>query len=164
MKIRTGTGLDVHRFETGRHFYLGGILIPYHSGLVGHSDADALIHAIMDALLGAAGLNDIGYYFPDSDPQYKNIRSTVLLEKVNLLILQNNFTIGNIDTIVCLQEPKISPYIADMKKVISGILQIQIDDISIKATTFEHMGFVGEKEGILCVANVLVVKQDRKND
>jgi 2-C-methyl-D-erythritol 2,4-cyclodiphosphate synthase len=159
MKIRTGLGLDVHSFETGRDFYLGGIQIPYHTGLKGHSDADALIHAIIDALHGAAGLKDIGTYFPDNDPRFKNIRSTVLLEKSRDLLRSGKFSIGNIDAVICLQEPKIAPYIDDMKTVISQILQIPAEDVSIKATTFEHMGFVGEKEGILCLASVLLISE-----
>lgn len=159
MKIRTGLGLDVHSFETGRDFYLGGIQIPYHTGLKGHSDADALIHSIIDALHGAAGLKDIGTYFPDNDPQFKNIRSTVLLEKSRELLRSGKFSIGNIDAVICLQEPKVAPYIDDMKAVISQILQITAEDVSIKATTFEHMGFVGEKEGILCLASVLLISE-----
>ncbi len=159
MKIRTGLGLDVHSFETGRNFYLGGIQIPYHTGLKGHSDADALIHSIIDALHGAAGLKDIGTYFPDNDPQFKNIRSTVLLEKSRELLRSGKFSIGNIDAVICLQEPKVAPYIDDMKAVISQILQITAEDVSIKATTFEHMGFVGEKEGILCLASVLLISE-----
>jgi 2-C-methyl-D-erythritol 2,4-cyclodiphosphate synthase len=156
MKIRTGIGLDVHSFEQGRDFYLGGVLIPYHSGLKGHSDADALIHAIMDAILGAAGLKDIGCFFPDNDPAYKNIRSTVLLEKTIALIREKNYIISNIDTVICLQEPKISPYTEAMKTCLSQILHISHEDISIKATTFENMGFIGKKEGILCMATVLL--------
>lgn len=156
MKIRTGIGLDVHRFETGRKFILGGVDVPHFAGLQGHSDADALIHAIIDALLGAAGLKDIGTFFPDNDQQFKNISSIFLLKETVRLVKQKNYSIGNIDSVICLQEPKIAPYIDDMKNVLSEALEIQTEDISIKATTFEHMGFIGEKEGILCIANVLL--------
>lgn len=159
MKIRTGIGLDVHQFDKNRKFFLGGIEIPHHSGLKGHSDADALIHAVIDALLGAAGLKDIGTYFPDNDQSYKNIRSTQLLTEVRLLITNKGFTIGNIDTVICLQEPKIAMHIDDMKLCLSEILNMPMDDISIKATTFESMGFVGKKEGILCMASCLVYKE-----
>jgi len=158
MKIRTGLGVDVHQFADDREFWLGGVNIPYKFGLKGHSDADALIHAIMDALLGAAGLRDIGFYYPDNDNQYKNIRSTILLDKVQKLISSNGFKIGNIDSVICLQEPKINPFIPQMKTCIAQILQIDEEDISIKATTFEYMGFVGNKEGILCFANCLIFK------
>jgi len=158
MKIRTGIGLDVHRFVNGRDFILGGVTIPHILGLDGHSDADALIHALIDALHGAAGLKDIGTYFPDTDKQYKNISSKLLLQKTNELIINRKFEIGNIDVVVCLQEPKIAPYIDEMKLTISDILHVSTDDISIKATTFEHMGFVGEGEGILCIANVLLTQ------
>jgi 2-C-methyl-D-erythritol 2,4-cyclodiphosphate synthase len=156
MKIRTGIGLDVHPFESGRKFILGGVEIPHYAGLKGHSDADALIHAMIDALLGAAGLKDIGTYFPDNKEEFKNINSILLLKRTVQLIREKNFTIGNIDTVICLQEPKVAPYIDEMKTVLSEAMEIETDDISIKATTFEHMGFVGEKEGILCIANVLL--------
>ncbi len=158
MKIRTGIGLDVHRFESGRKLILGGIEIPHFAGLSGHSDADALIHAIIDALLGAAGLKDIGTYFPDNDQQFKNISSVILLKETAKLVNEKNFRIGNIDTVICLQEPKIAPYIDAMRSTLSEILNITADDISIKATTFEHMGFVGDNEGILCIANALLIK------
>ena len=158
MKIRTGIGLDVHRFVNGRDFILGGIKIPHTVGLEGHSDADALIHALIDALHGAAGLKDIGTYFPDNDRQYRNISSKLLLQKSFELIISKKYEIGNIDIVVCLQEPKIAPYIDEMKLSISDILQISYEDIAIKATTFEHMGFVGDGEGILCIASVLLTK------
>lgn len=158
MKIRTGLGVDVHQFAENREFWLGGVNIPYKFGLIGHSDADALIHAIMDALLGAAGLRDIGFYYPDNDTQFKDIRSTLLLEKAVKLIADKGFKIGNIDSVICLQEPKINPFVPQMKTCIANILNIDEDDISIKATTFENMGFVGNKEGILCFANCLIFK------
>ncbi len=155
MKIRTGIGIDVHRFEKNREFWLGGVKINHHSGLTGHSDADALIHAIIDAMLGAAGLKDIGTYFPDNDPGFHNIRSTKLLEEV-VNIVNQNYRIGNIDAVICLEQPKISPYIDEMKQVLSKVLMIPSEDLSIKATTFEMMGFVGKEEGVLCLANVLL--------
>jgi len=157
-KIRTGIGVDVHQFEQGREFYLGGIVIPYEKGLKGHSDADVLVHAIMDALLGAAGLNDIGYYFPDSDKKWKNVSSCLLLEKVNKLIIEKGYTIGNIDCVICIEQPKIAPYIQQMKETIASKLLIQTEDISIKATTFETMGFVGKKEGVLSFVTCLLYK------
>lgn len=158
MKIRTGIGVDVHQFAENREFWLGGVKIPYKLGLKGHSDADALIHAIMDALLGAAGLRDIGFYYPDNDNQFKDIRSTILLDKAYKLILDKGFKIGNIDSVICLQEPKINPFVPQMRTCIADILKIDEEDISIKATTFEKMGFVGNKEGILCFASCLILK------
>jgi len=159
MKIRTGIGLDVHPFENGRDFYLGGIKIPYHKGLKGHSDADVLIHAIIEALLGAAGLKDIGTYFPDSDKQYLNIRSTELLKKTKELISDKNFIIGNIDVVICLEKPKIAPYIDEMKNVLANLLAIETADMSIKATTFEKMGFIGTEDGVMCLATCLLTSQ-----
>lgn len=158
MKIRTGLGIDVHQFAEEREFWLGGIKIPYHLGLKGHSDADALIHSIIDALLGAAGLRDIGYYFPDNDNSFKNINSTILLEKAIIMIREKGFEIGNIDSVICLQEPKINPYILEMKEILSKILNISEDELAIKATTFENMGFVGNKEGILCLSSCILFK------
>jgi len=158
MKIRTGLGIDVHSFDDSRKFYLGGIIIPYHKGLTGHSDADVLLHAIIDAILGAANLKDIGFFFPDNDNKYKNIRSTVLLEKTAILIKEKKFKIGNIDCTVCLEKPKIAKYIPEMQKRIANILKIDIEDISIKATTFEKMGFVGEEKGVLALANCIIYK------
>jgi len=158
-QIRTGIGVDVHQFEQGRAFWLGGVHIPYQYGLKGHSDADVLIHAVMDALLGAAGLNDIGYYFPDSDMKWKNISSSIMLQEVLQLISTAGYTIGNIDCVICLEQPKIAPYIQQMKDVISSTLSVQTADISIKATTFETMGFVGKKEGVLSFVTCLLYKR-----
>ena len=135
MKIKVGFGFDVHQLKSGNDFWLGGIKIKHHQGAVGHSDADVLIHAICDALLGAANLRDIGFHFPPSDNQYKGIDSKILLQKVAELIIQKGFTISNIDATIALQEPKINPFIPEMQKVLSTILQLDIDDVSIKATT-----------------------------
>ncbi len=159
MKIKVGLGYDVHRLETGREFWLGGIQIPFSHGAVGHSDADVIIHVICDALLGAANLRNIGYHFSDKDPQYKGIDSKILLEKVNEMILEKGFSIGNIDVTVVLQEPKLNPYIPEMKSCLSNILQIDIEDISIKATTSEHIGFVGRGEGVAAHCVVLIEKK-----
>jgi len=156
MKIRVGQGYDVHQLAEGRPLVIGGVEIPFDKGALGHSDADVLIHAIMDAILGAAGLNDIGHYFPDTDKSYKDIDSKELLSKVFDLICQKGLVIGNIDSTVCLQSPKIAPYIPMMKMAISEILKINPGQISIKATTGERMGFVGRQEGIAAMAVVLL--------
>lgn len=154
MKIRIGLGYDVHRLVENHPFYLGGVLVPHTHGAFGHSDADVVLHVICDALLGAANLRNIGYHFSDKDPQWKGANSKLFLEKVLEMITEKGYTIGNIDVTVVLQEPKLNPYIPEMKAVISEILKIEIDDISIKATTSEHIGFVGRGEGVAahCVA------------
>jgi 2-C-methyl-D-erythritol 2,4-cyclodiphosphate synthase len=157
-KIRTGIGFDVHKFSEGRKLILGGVEIPYEKGLLGHSDADVLLHAICDALLGALSLGDIGKHFPDSDQQYKNADSKKLLEKVNSLIKEKGYSIGNIDSMLGMEQPKISSYIPQMKKEIIQVLQIEIDDISIKATTTEKLGFTGRGEGVFAMATVLLFK------
>lgn len=154
--MRVGFGYDVHRLDGNRPFVIGGVLIPYDKGAVGHSDADVLIHAIMDALLGAAALGDIGQHFPDTDPRYKDADSKWLLEKVMLLLHQRGMIIGNIDSTVCLQQPKISPYIPEMKRVLCELMQLNPDQLSIKATTTEKLGFVGREEGVAAQAVVLV--------
>lgn len=154
--MRIGFGFDVHRLAKGKPFYLGGIKIKHSKGAVGHSDADVLIHAICDALLGAANLRDIGYHFPNKDPKYKNIDSKILLREVNQLLKKNNFRIVNIDSTVCLEEPKINPYISDMKKTLSGVLSLDEKNISIKATTNESLGFIGRKEGVAAYALALI--------
>ena len=154
--MRIGFGYDVHRLEPGRPFVVGGVLIPHHKGAVGHSDADVLIHAIMDALLGAAALGDIGQHFPDTDPRYKDADSKWLLEKVMLLLHQQGMMIGNIDATVCLQQPKISPCIPEMKRVLCELMQLNPDQLSIKATTTEKLGFVGREEGVAAQAVVLI--------
>lgn len=146
--MRIGIGYDVHKLVSGRDLILGGAKIAYEFGLLGHSDADVLVHAIMDSLLGAAAMGDIGSHFPDSDARYKGISSIVLLEKVGELLKSNGYTVGNIDSIVVAQKPKISPYIPDMVKNISDALKIDSGCVSVKATTTEELGFEGRKEGI----------------
>jgi 2-C-methyl-D-erythritol 2,4-cyclodiphosphate synthase len=156
MSFRIGSGIDFHQLEEGREFWLGGVKIPFNKGAVGHSDADVLLHAICDALLGALNLGDIGIHFPNTDAAYKNIDSKILLQKTLELVKNKNYHIVNIDSTICLQEPKISAYTNEMCKIISSILEISVDDISIKATTTEHMGFVGRGEGIVAYASALV--------
>jgi len=158
MIFRTGFGFDVHQLVEGREFWLGGIKIPYHKGGLGHSDADVLIHVICDALLGASNLGDIGKHFPDNSIEFKDIDSKILLQKTMILIRDKGYEIGNIDTTVCLQNPKLSKYIKDMKTVLSKCMSIDIDCISIKATTTEKLGYVGREEGISAYANVLINK------
>lgn len=160
MRIRTGLGFDVHQLKEGLPLWLGGIQIDHTHGLVGHSDADVLIHAICDALLGAAALGDIGQHFPDNDPKYKGIDSKVLLRYVCDLIHQKGYSIGNIDAIVCAQKPKLMPHIPTMRSTLSSVMGIDIDDISIKATTTEHLGFEGREEGISAYATVLINSLD----
>lgn len=156
MKIRVGFGFDVHQLREGLKLLLGGISIPHDKGAVGHSDADALIHAICDALLGAAALGDIGTHFPDTSPEYKDIDSKVLLEKVAGKLTEKGCKVQNIDCTVCLEQPKIGRYIPDMRNAISDVLGINPDDISIKATTNERMGFIGREEGVAAYAVALV--------
>ena len=158
MIFRTGFGFDVHQLVEGRDFWLGGIKIPYHKGGLGHSDADVLIHVICDALLGAANLGDIGKNFPDTSTEFKDIDSKILLQNTMVLIRDKGYEIGNIDTTVCLQNPKLSKYINEMKTVLSTCMDIDIDSISIKATTTEKLGYVGREEGISAYANVLINK------
>ncbi|HOV83641.1 MAG TPA: 2-C-methyl-D-erythritol 2,4-cyclodiphosphate synthase [Paludibacteraceae bacterium] len=159
MNFRVGFGYDVHPFKEGRELWLGGIKIDYPYGLAGHSDADVLIHAICDALLGAACLGNIGIHFPDTSDEFKNIDSKILLDRTLQLIRKNGYEIGNIDCTVCAEEPKLNPYIPAMQKCLSEIMNIKIDDISIKATTSEKMGFVGRKEGIAVYAVTLIYKK-----
>ena len=155
-KIRIGFGIDVHRLQEGSALRLGGVSIPFHKSLKGHSDADVLLHAICDALLGAANLRDIGVQFPDTSDAFKGIDSLILLKKTADLIQNKGFTIGNIDCTVALQEPKIAPYIPQMQTAISQTLQLSPDDISIKATTTEHLGFEGRGEGVTAYAVALL--------
>ncbi len=155
-KIRVGFGYDVHQFAEDRELWLGGIKIQHEKGLKGHSDADVLIHAICDALLGATNLRDIGYHFPDNDNQYKNIDSKILLKKTMDLIRSKGYELGNMDVTVCAEKPKLNPFIPQMVNCISDILEVPEDDISIKATTSEKMGFVGREEGIAVYATVLI--------
>ena len=156
--MRIGFGYDVHQLKEGRIFRLGGIDIPHHKGADGHSDADVLIHAICDALLGAANLGDIGIHFPDTSKDFKNIDSRILLSKVCELLKKNNYVIGNIDTTLCLQAPKISPFIPDMQKALAEVMSLPENKISIKATTNEKMGFVGREEGVTCYAVALILE------
>lgn len=158
MNFRTGQGIDFHRLENGPELRLGGVLIPSEKGPVAHSDGDVLLHAICDALLGAACLGDIGHHFPDTDPAYKNIDSKILLEKTFGLIKAKGFSIVNVDSTVCLEKPKIAPFISQMRSGISSILETSPENISIKATTTEKMGFVGREEGIAALASVLIKK------
>jgi len=159
MNIRVGFGYDVHRLIEGKDFYLGGIKIPFSKGAVGHSDADVLIHAIMDALLGAANLRDIGWHFSDKHPQYKGIDSKILLKKVVDLLKERNYAIGNVDVTVSLQEPKISGFIPEMKKSLAVVMEVDEDAVSVKATTTEKLGFEGRGEGVSASAVVLVEKK-----
>jgi 2-C-methyl-D-erythritol 2,4-cyclodiphosphate synthase len=158
MQIRIGNGIDFHRLEEGIPFWLGGIKLEHPKGAVGHSDADVLLHAICDAMLGAAGLGDIGTHFPDTDIKYKGIDSKVLLRRSYNLIREKGYWIVNIDTTVCLQEPKIKPHIPKMIEAIASTLGIPRTDVSIKATTTEQLGFVGREEGVMAYASVLIDK------
>lgn len=157
--FRIGYGIDYHQLKEGRDFWLGGVLVPHHKGALGHSDADVLLHAICDALLGAIAAGDIGTHFPDTDNAYKNIDSKILLKKCHELIQQKGFCIGNIDSTVCLQLPKIKPHINAMQTAIAECLHIDQELISIKATTTEQLGFVGREEGIVAHAVVLLMKK-----
>lgn len=156
MSYRIGSGVDFHQLVEGRELWIGGVNVPHHKGALGHSDADVLLHAICDALLGALGLGDIGVHFPDTDASYKNIDSKILLSKTFDLIRKEGHSIVNIDSTLCLQEPKIKPYVMAMREVIAGIVGIDVKDVSIKATTTEKMGFVGREEGLMAYATVLL--------
>jgi 2-C-methyl-D-erythritol 2,4-cyclodiphosphate synthase len=158
MKIKVGMGYDVHQLKEGEEFWLGGIKVAHTKGAVGHSDADVLIHTICDALLGAANMRDIGFHFSDTDAKYKGIDSKILLKEVVQLIKEKGYSIGNIDSTICLQQPKINPYIPEMKKVLAEVMGIDVDDLSIKATTTERLGFVGKEEGVSAHAVVLIQK------
>ena len=154
--LRIGFGFDVHPLVENLPFTLGGVVIPHHKGAAGHSDADTLIHAICDALLGAVNLGDIGTHFPDSDPDLKGIDSKILLQKVISLITQKGYRIANVDTTICLQQPKLRPYIPQMQETLARVMSISVDQISIKATTTEKLGFTGREEGISAYAVVLI--------
>lgn len=156
MKIRVGFGYDVHRLVEGRELWLGGIRIDHTMGLLGHSDADVLIHAVCDALLGAAHLRDIGYHFPDTDSEYKNIDSKVLLRKTVALLATKGYTVGNVDATICAERPKLKAYIPEMQRVMAGVMCIDEEDVSVKATTTEKLGFTGREEGIAAYATVLI--------
>lgn len=158
MTIRTGIGYDVHRLQEGLPLWLGGVEVPHSKGLVGHSDADVLIHAICDALLGAAALGDIGQHFPDTDPAYKGIDSKILLQRCCELLRDKGYRIGNVDAILCLQRPKVASYIPAMRKTLAEVMQVAVDDVSVKATTTERLGFEGREEGVSAIANVLIDK------
>ncbi|RJP59008.1 MAG: 2-C-methyl-D-erythritol 2,4-cyclodiphosphate synthase [Ignavibacteriales bacterium] len=158
--FRIGFGYDVHQFANDRKLYLGGIEIEHHSGLKGHSDADALLHSITDALLGALALGDIGTHFPDTDSQYKGIASRILLEKTYDLVMQEGFKIANIDATVVAENPKLNPHIKEIRRSIASILKLEVDQVSVKATTSEKMGFVGEEKGVKVYAVVLIYKDE----
>ena len=158
MNFRVGFGFDVHQLKEGLDFWLGGIIVPHTKGGLGHSDADVLIHSICDALLGAANLGDIGKHFSDTDPKYKGIDSKLLLKEVMVLIREKGYEIGNIDSTICLQTPKIGPYIPEMQKVIAACMGVDTDLVSIKATTTEKLSFVGREEGVSAYATVLIQK------
>ncbi len=158
--FRTGIGYDVHKLVSGRKLFLGGIEIPSDVGLEGHSDADVLLHSICDALLGAAALGDIGKHFPNTDERYKNISSLILLEKVNELISANGFSIGNIDSTILAEKPKLLLYIDQMRNKIAKTLNLEIDQISIKATTNEKIGFIGREEGIAAISIALIFRKN----
>ena len=159
MKIRVGFGYDVHRLVPDRDLWLGGIKINHTLGLLGHSDADVLIHAICDAMLGAANMRDIGYHFPDKSEVYKGIDSKILLAKTTELIASKGYKVGNVDATICAEQPKLNPYIPQMQQTLSKILQVDVEDISIKATTTEKLGFTGREEGISAYAVVLIEKE-----
>jgi len=158
MNIRIGQGIDFHRLEYGLDLWLGGVKIPSEKGCVAHSDGDVLIHAICDAMLGAAGLRDIGHYFPDSDNKYKNIDSKILLKETFKLVHQKGYIINNIDCTICLEKPKIASFVREMKKAISYVVETEPDNVAVKATTTEKLGFVGREEGIVAIAVVLLTK------
>lgn len=156
IKFKIGNGFDAHPFVDGRPLVLGGVTIPYHRGLEGHSDADVLVHAIIDALLGAAGFDDIGTHFPDSDAVYKDISSILLLQKVASLLETHQIQIGNIDATIIAEQPKIRPYVREMRNTLAAVLKIPEGNISIKATTTEKMGFTGREEGVAALATALI--------
>lgn len=158
MKIRVGFGFDVHRLVAGRELWLGGIRLEHEMGLLGHSDADVLIHAICDALLGAANMRDIGYHFPDNSADFKNIDSKILLEKTVKLIAGKGYRVGNVDATVCAERPKLKKFILEMQEVLARVMEVDVDDVSIKATTTEKLGFTGREEGISAYATVLIEK------
>lgn len=159
MKFRTGFGYDIHQLVAGRDFWLGGIKIEHSKGALGHSDADVLIHAICDAILGAANLRDIGFHFPDTDSKYKNVDSKILLANTMKLVREKGYELGNIDSTICLEKPKINPHIPNMVSIMAKVMQVDEEDISLKATTSEKMSFVGKEEGIKAYATVLIYKR-----
>lgn len=156
MSIRIGQGIDFHQLVEGRDLWIGGIKIPHSKGSLGHSDADVLLHAICDALLGALALGDIGTHFPDTSSEFKNIDSKILLKRTHQLITEKGYKVINVDSTLCLEKPKVKPYVYEMREVIASILQITIDDVSVKATTTETMGFAGREEGLVAYASALL--------
>ena len=158
MKIKIGFGFDVHQLKDGHPFVVGGVNLAHHKGAFGHSDADVLLHAICDALLGAANLRDIGFHFQNTDPKWKGISSLILLKETVKLLDEKGFTVGNIDASLCLEAPKINPYIPEMQKNIAEVMGLAEEDISIKATTNEQMGFIGREEGVVAYAVCLIEK------
>lgn len=157
--MRIGFGYDVHAFAPGRELWLGGIAVPHSEGLLGHSDADVAIHALCDALLGAAAMRDIGYHFPDTKGnEYEGIDSKILLRRVTEMLREKGYELGNCDLTICAQAPKLSPYIEPMRQCLAETMQVDISQVSVKATTTEHLGFVGRKEGIAAYATVLIVE------
>lgn len=156
MSYRIGSGVDFHQLKEGRELWIGGVKIPHTKGALGHSDADVLLHAICDAILGALALGDIGVHFPDTDSNYKDIDSKILLKKCVELINEKGYKVINIDSTLCLQSPKIKPYVSQMQQIIAEITHVTIADVSVKATTTEHMGFVGREEGLKAYATVLL--------
>ena len=159
MAYRIGFGIDFHQLVEERDLWIGGVKIPHHKGAKGHSDADVLLHAICDAMLGALALGDIGVHFPDTDQTYKNIDSKILLDKTVQLIKAKGYHVVNVDSSLCLEAPKIKPFVSSMQEVIASILNIANDDVSVKATTTEKMGFVGREEGLVAYATVLLEKK-----
>ena len=160
-EYRTGIGFDVHAFSPNRKLIIGGIEVPFEKGLAGHSDADVLLHSICDALLGAISMGDIGQHFPDTDQEYKNADSKELLKQTYKLVLDKGYILGNIDAVVAMQVPKLAPYILNIRKTISGILNCDEDQVSVKATTTEKLGFIGREEGVSAFASVLIIQHKK---
>ena len=156
MSFRIGSGVDFHQLVEGRELWIGGVMIPHYKGALGHSDADVLLHAICDALLGALALGDIGLHFPNTDPAYKDIDSKILLQKCQEMIAAKGYRVVNVDATLCLEAPKIKPYVSKMQETIAGLLRVESSDVSVKATTTEKMGFAGREEGLMAYATVLL--------
>ncbi|MEO6916309.1 MAG: 2-C-methyl-D-erythritol 2,4-cyclodiphosphate synthase [Chitinophagaceae bacterium] len=159
MALRIGSGIDFHQLVEGRDLWIGGVKIPHYKGSIGHSDADVLLHAICDALLGALALGDIGTHFPNTAAEYKDIDSRILLQRTFEMVKERNYEVVNVDSTICLELPKIKPHTAEMRQIIAGILELGTDDVSIKATTTETMGFEGREEGLSAFATVLLQKR-----
>ena len=160
MAYRVGSGVDFHRLKEGRQLWIGGVLVPHHKGAEGHSDADVLLHAICDAMLGALALGDLGTHFPDTSNEFKNIDSKILLQRTNDKIRNEGYVLVNIDSTLCLEVPKIKPYVNEMRKIIAAVTGISENDVSVKATTTEKMGFAGREEGLMAYATVLLRNAD----